>query len=37
MYFLTFIHPEEFNYERGVEGLVRILEKDVSTNATGNN
>lgn len=36
MYFLTFIHPEEFNYEKGAEGLVRILEKGVSTKATGN-
>lgn len=37
MDFLTLRHPEEFNYERGAEGLVSILEKGVSTKATGNN
>lgn len=36
MYFPTFIHPEEFNYEKAAEGLVRRLEKGVSTEVTGN-
>lgn len=36
MYFLTFIHPEEFNDEKAAEGLVKIMEKGVSTKATAN-
>lgn len=36
MYFLTSMHPAEFNCEKEAEGLVRILGKGVSVKAIGN-